>query len=154
MTESRLLDGSGAPALMASGAAMRLNVGALLNNDNCQIAADSDLAIVSLGDIAIEGSQLSSGRDMLVAGKGRVDIVNTTDSSSLATSARAKGYRGSDELHTETVNGSRLQAEGNVTVHCWGHIAGVRSYLLPFIAAPDCRRDWLNLLKMLAYVCA
>jgi hypothetical protein len=59
---------------------------------------------------------------MLVAGKGRVDIVNTTDSSSLATSARAKGYRGSDELHTETVNGSRLQAEGNVTVHCWGQV--------------------------------
>ena len=117
MTETRLLDGSGAPALMASGAAMRLNVGALLNNDNGQIAAGGDLAIVSLGDIAIEGSQLSSGRDMLLAGKGRVDIVNTTDSSSLATSARARGYRGSDELHTETVNGSRLQAEGNVTIY-------------------------------------
>jgi filamentous hemagglutinin len=81
------------------------------------ISSGGDLAIVSLGDIAIEGSRLSSGRDMLVAGKGRVDIVNTTDSSSLATSARAKGYRGSDELHSETVNGSRLQAEGNVTVY-------------------------------------
>lgn len=54
---------------------------------------------------------------MPVAGKGRLDIINTTDSSSLATSVRAKGYRDSSELRTETANGSRLQADSNVAVH-------------------------------------
>ena len=76
-----------------------------------------NLAVISGGDIAIEGSKLTAGQDMLVAGKGRVDIVDTTDSNSVSMSVRTKGYRGNSDVRTETVDGSRLQADGNIAVY-------------------------------------
>ena len=81
------------------------------------VRSGGNLAVISGGDIAIEGSKLTAGQDMLVAGKGKVDIVNTTDSNSLAMSVRTKGYRGSSDLRTDTANGSRLQADGSVAVY-------------------------------------
>jgi filamentous hemagglutinin len=56
VTETRLLDSSGAPATITSGDAMRFNVGVRLNNDNGQIAAG--------GALLVNGTQTADGSDV------------------------------------------------------------------------------------------
>jgi filamentous hemagglutinin len=84
------------------------------------VAAGGNLGLVSKGDLTVTGSNLSSGKDMLVAAGGNVTIQNATDSSSYHTegSGSGNGKKGSQvvDRNNQTAVGSSLSAGGNVTV--------------------------------------
>ena len=84
------------------------------------VAAGGNLGLVSKGDLTVTASNLSSGKDMLVAAGGNVTIQNATDNNSYHTEGQGKiGHtEGSQVLdeHMQNAVGSSLTAGGNATV--------------------------------------
>ncbi|AMO94017.1 hemagluttinin repeat family protein [Collimonas fungivorans] len=80
------------------------------------VAAGGNLGVVSGGDMTVTGSNLSSGKDMLVAAGGNVKIQNATDSSSYHTDGSSKDGSQTIDQHNQSAIGSTLIAGGNATV--------------------------------------
>lgn len=84
------------------------------------VDAGGNLGLVSKGDLTVTASNLSSGKDMLVAAGGNVTIQNATDNSSYHLDGQGKAghTEGSQvvDVHTQNAVGSSLTAGGNATV--------------------------------------
>lgn len=80
------------------------------------VAAGGNLGVMSGSDLTVTGSNLSSGKDMLVAAGGNVKIQNATDSSSYHTDGSSKDGSQVIDQHNQTAVGSTLTAGGNATI--------------------------------------